>query len=152
MCVITNSNLFRGFNKETLKKVQDAAERKVFVPGVFVFHGGDPADYLYILEEGRVRLRIGQGGQVSYALNEAGDVFGWSSLMNQAEYTLSAECISTVSVARLEKNALLRILENDAPSGLIFFRRLGELISQRLFNAYKATVFVHGERSSLSYG
>jgi CRP-like cAMP-binding protein len=152
MSVIENNSLFRGCSQETLGKVQEAVERKSYAAGTFIFQSGDPADYLYILEEGRVRLRFGQGGQVAYALNEPGDVFGWSSMVNQPEYTLSAQSVSTVSVARLDKSELGRILENDAPSGLVFYRHLGELIGQRLFNSYKATVFVHGERSSLSYG
>ncbi|MGZ7077621.1 MAG: Crp/Fnr family transcriptional regulator [Candidatus Angelobacter sp.] len=152
MSVIENSTLFQGFSKEALAQVQEAIERKSYSPGALIFQGGEPANYLYVLEEGRVRLRFGQTGQVAYALNEPGDVFGWSSLVNQKEYTLSAQSVSAVSVARFEKDQLLRILENDAPSGMAFFRHLGELIGQRLFNSYKATVSVHGERSSLSYG
>jgi len=152
MSVIESSTLFQGFREETLAKVLEAMERRSYPAGAFIFQGGEPADYLYLLDQGRVRLRFGQSGQVAYALNEAGDVFGWSSMVNQKEYTLSAQSVSAVSVARFEKNQLLQILENDAPSGMTFFRHLGELIGQRLFNSYKATVSVHGERSSLSYG
>jgi len=152
MSVIENSTLFQGFSKEALEQVQEIVERKSYPPGAFIFQGGEPADYLYVLEEGRVRLRFGQSGQVAYALNEPGDVFGWSSLVNQKEYTLSAQSVSAVGVARFEKDRLLRILDSDAPSGMAFFRHLGELIGQRLFDSYKATVSVHGERSSLSYG
>ena len=73
-------------------------------------------------------------------------------MANLAEYTLSAQCVLPVRTVRFERRALLRILEADPPSGLLFYRRLSELIGQRLINSYKATVSVHGEKSSLSYG
>ncbi len=152
MSAIERCNLFRGFNASTLEKVQSATEKKSYPQGSFIFQGGEPANYLYILQEGRVRLRFSQGGQVAYALTEPGDVFGWSSMVGQGEYTLSAQSVTAVTVARLDKGQLLRILEDDTACGMIFFRHLGEFIGQRLFNSYKATVFVHGERSSLSYG
>ena len=152
MSILESCSLFQGFSEKTLDAVAELATTQSFESGTFIFQGGEPACYLYLLEEGRVRLRFSEGGQVAYMLNAPGDFFGWSSLLNQAQYTLSAQCVSKVSVIRLETVRLLGILENDPGAGLIFYRHLANFIGQRLFSSYKATVFVHGERSSLSYG
>ncbi len=152
MSVIESCPLFRGFSKDALHRVEECSTTKTYPTGTFIFQGGEPADYLCILATGRVRLRVGQAGQVAYSLSQSGDVFGWSSMVKQPCYTLSAQSVSEATIIRIERLRLLRIFENDAASGVVFFQNLAELIGQRLFNSYKATVSVHGERSSLSYG
>lgn len=152
MSIIESCSLFRGISPQTLKAVAAICEQKSYAAGEFVFESGEPSRHLYILEKGRIRLRFSQGGQVAYTLSDAGEIFGWSSMVNQGEYTLSAQTVSEVSVARLENKRLQEILAGDPSSGMAFYRHLAEFIGLRLSSSYKATVYVHGERSSLSYG
>ena len=152
MSILELCGLFQNINPATLKAVEAISEKQLYAPGAFIFQSGEPAQHLYILEEGRVRLRFTDGGQVAYTLNHPGEVFGWSSMVNQSTYTLSAQTVSDVSTLRLESHKLEEILSADPTSGMIVYRQLADFISQRLSNSYKATVFVHGERSSLSYG
>lgn len=152
MSIIESCGLFQGIHSTTRKAVEAIADRQSCPAGGFVFQSGEPAQHLYILDKGRIRLRFSDGGQVAYALSEPGEIFGWSSMVNQAAYTLSAQTVSEVSVIQLESKKLEEILAGDPTSGMLFYRNLAEFIGQRLFNSYKATVFVHGERSSLSYG
>ncbi len=152
MSILNQAKLFAGMSEPALRDIEDIAAVKSYLPGAFVFHEGDRADHLYVLQEGRVRLRMGEEGQVAYVLSGAGEVFGWACMANVEEYTLSAQCVLPVRTLRLGSEKLHRILEADPSSGLIFYRRLSELIGQRLINSYKATVSVHGEKHSLSYG
>jgi CRP-like cAMP-binding protein len=152
MSVILTARLFHGISKATLKQVEELAQKRSCAAGAFVFRAGDRAEYLYLLDEGRVRLCAGEGGNIAYVISEPGDVFGWSSLMKHAEYTLSAQCVGPVRLLRIENHVLLHLLEKDPASGFLFFRHLSELIGQRLLNSYKATLSVHGERDAQSYG
>ena len=152
MSIVMEAYLFQGISKTAQEHLRDIAERKSCSGGTFLFRGGDPAEVLYVLEEGRVRLRAGEGGQIAYVLSEPGEVFGWSSVVGQRHYTLSAECVVPVQVSQFEKKALLHVLERDTHSGMIFFRHLSELIAHRLVNAYQATLSVQGERDAQSYG
>jgi CRP-like cAMP-binding protein len=152
MSILESCSLFQEFSPTALHPIAELATVQAYESGAFIFQGGEPARYFYVLEEGRIRLRFSEGGQVAYTLNTPGDFFGWSSLVNQAEYTLSAQCVSRVTVMRLESLRFLEIVESDPRAGLIFYRHLADFIGQRLFRSYKATVSVHGERSSLSYG
>lgn len=152
MSILKKASLFAQMSEATLAQIEAIGQSKSYLPGTFIFHEGEPADHLYVLAEGRVRLRMGEEGQVAYVLSNPGEIFGWASMANHPEYTLSAQCVLPVHSVRFESRKLLRVLEADAPSGLIFFRRLSELMGQRLINSYKATVSVHGEKSSLSYG
>jgi CRP/FNR family transcriptional regulator, cyclic AMP receptor protein len=152
MSILEGCNLFQGVRQTTLEAVEAICEKQSYAAGTFVFQSGEPAQRLYILENGCIRLRFGDGGQVAYTLNHPAEVFGWSSIVNQAAYTLSAQTVSEASVVRLESKRLEHILVGDPSSGMMFYRHLAEFIGQRLSSSYKATVFVHGERSSLSYG
>ena len=152
MSIITEAYLFRGVSKSTLEHVREIAERKSHEGGAVIFRAGDAATHLYLLEEGRVRLRASGEGQVAYVLSEPGEVFGWSSMVGHPVYVLSAECVGPAKVSKLEKKALLHLLERDAHSGFVFFRHLSELIGERLASAYQATISVHGERAAKSYG
>lgn len=152
MSIIANAYLFHDIGKATLNQVEELAQKRSYPAGAFPFHAGDRADYLYVLDEGRVRLCVGENGNIAYGISEPGEVFGWSSMVKHAEYTLSAQCIGPVRVVRIENGILLRLLEKDSASGFVFFRRLSELIGQRLANSYKATISVHGERDAQSYG
>ena len=152
MSILEKCNFFTGVSQNTLAAIEHAVERSSYSSGAVIFQAGEPADYFYVLEDGRVRLRFSEGGQVAYALSDPGEVFGWSSMIDQAQYTLSAQSVSKVSAVRIHKAALAELLNDDPPSGLAFYRNMSVFVGQRLFASYKATVFVHGERSSLSYG
>jgi CRP-like cAMP-binding protein len=152
MSILTKANLFSEVSELTLHRIEALVESKVYLPGSFIFHEGDPAAHLYVLQEGRVRLRMGEEGQVAFVLSSAGEIFGWASVANHPEYTLSAQCVLPVRALRLQREKLVEVLDSDPPSGLHFYRRLSELIGQRLINSYKATLSVHGEKKTLSYG
>jgi CRP-like cAMP-binding protein len=152
MSVILTAHLFHGISKATLRQVEELAQKKSCPAGAFLFQAGDQAEYLYLLDEGRVRLCAGENGNIAFVISEPGEVFGWSSMVKHAEYTLSAQCVGPVRLVRIENSLLLHLLEKDPASGFLFFRHLTELIAQRLINSYRATVCVHGERDSPSYG
>jgi len=149
---LEKSYLFQGIAGPTLERISEIASAESYPAGTFLFRAGDPAKHLYILEAGHVRLRVGQKGHIANVISEPGEALGWSSMVEQEEYTSSAECILPVKAIKIEKNALLQLLEQDARSGQIFFQHLGKVIGQRLVDCYKATVSVQGERNPRSYG
>ena len=144
--------LLQGISKITLDRIAEIATEESHPAGAFLFHAGDPADYLYILGAGRIRLCVEERGTVAYVVSEPGEVIGWSSMAEQEQYTSSSECILPVTVTKIAKNVLLQLLEKDPASGLIFFRHLSRIVGQRLVNCYKATLSVHGKPNSRSYG
>ncbi len=149
---IADSFLFQGMSKETQDAVQEIALGESHPKGTFLFHVGDPADYLYILQEGRIRLSVGDRGHIAHVVSEPGDAIGWSSMVENEGYTASAECLLPVSVMKIEKRALTKVLEKDPAGGVTFYRRLAGVIGRRLVNNYKATVSLHGEKDPRSYG
>ena len=149
---LEKSYLFQGLGEQSMAEIARIAVRESYEKGAFLFRAGDPPAHLYILEEGRIRLSIRGTGHIAQIVSEPGDALGWSSMVGGESYTASAECLVPVKVLKLDRDRLERLLENDPAGGLSFYKRLAWLIGQRLVASYGATLSVHGERASKSYG
>ncbi len=144
--IIEQANLFKDLSGQLVEEVGRCLIEESHPAGAFLFKYGEPADYLYILVEGRVRLSIGDLGHVALVVGNPGDAFGWSSLIDRDNYTASAECILATRVTKIGKRRLAAIFERDPASGLQFYRRLATLIAQRLTDTYKLIPAAHGEK------
>jgi len=144
--------LLQGIGDKARAEIARIAVEEVHHPGAFLFNAGDPADYLYILQEGRVRLSVRGTGDIAQIVSEPGDALGWSSMVENDNYTASAECLLSVRVLKLDRNRLMRVFEADPAAGMLFFRRLVQLVARRLVASYGATLSVHGQRDPRSWG
>ncbi len=150
--LIVKASLFEGMNPQLISKIEKASVEEVHDRGVFLFRQGDRAAHLFMLLEGRVRLSIGEEGQVALVVKDPGDAFGWSSLMDRETYTASAECLARTKVARIRSEELRRIFEQETAGALLFYRRLANLIATRLVNCYKLIPAAHGEKKAAPGG
>jgi len=134
---IQQSDLFWGMNRDFVKEVMNIGEKESYQKGDFLFREGDPATNFYILIKGRVKLTIGETGQMVHTVDRAGEAFGWSSLIERDVYSASGECKQETILQKFDSRALLNILDQDPVNGLIFIKRLAGLIGNRLVWSYK---------------
>jgi CRP-like cAMP-binding protein len=142
------ADLFWGMNRDFVKEVMNISEKESHPKGRFVFHEGDPAAHFYILIKGRVKLTIGDVGQMVHTVDQAGEAFGWSSLIDRDVYSATAECSKDTILQKFDRRNLLKILEEDTPNGLIFFKRLAGTLGHRLLNSYK--MFTSSSQADIS--
>jgi CRP-like cAMP-binding protein len=131
------ADLFWSMNKGFVNKVMKLAEKESHPKGHMLFHEGDPATYFYILLKGRIKLTIGDVGQMVHTVDHAGEAFGWSSLINRDVYSASAECTEDTTLQKFDRRILQKIIEDDPSNGIIFFKRLAETIGFRLLCSYR---------------
>lgn len=144
--IIDKANLFEGMDARVVHDIEEAMARESCEPGDFIFRNGDPAEHLFVLLEGRVRLSVGSEGHVAFVVSHPGDAFGWSALVERDTYTASAECLGPTTVAKLQRDVLATILDRECATGLIFYKRLAKLMSHRLMLAYKLMPGALGEQ------
>ena len=144
---IQKSMLFRGMDQEVLKEIDKIMLKKTCAEGTVLFERGESANNLYILREGSIELTIGDSGHVTNVIKTPGEAFGWSSLVNHHVYTASAVCSSPTEVIRIDSEKLNMIFESNPAAGLMFFRRLAEIISKRVATSYNLLLRSH-ERTS----
>jgi CRP/FNR family cyclic AMP-dependent transcriptional regulator len=80
-----------------------------------IFTQGDPADAVFYIQEGRVKLTVvSREGKVAViAILSVGDFFGEGCLAGQLTRMSSAAAMSECSIVRLEKAALIRVLREE---------------------------------------
>ena len=144
---IQKSALFGEMDLEVLRQINEVMSEESWAKGTVLFERGESANDLYILKEGSVDLTIGDDGQVTYVVNVQGEAFGWSSLVNHHVYTASAVCSSPTDLIRIQSESLLKIFERNPSSGLIFYRRLAEIISKRVATSYNLLLRSHEKTS-----
>ena len=145
-------DLFGSLSHNFVNEIMNSAETESHQAGEMLFHEGDPAGWLFILLKGRIKLRLGQTGQVIYVVSNAGEVFGWSSLVDRPSYSASAECMLPTKLLRLDKNRLQKIIQKDAASSAILFQNLAVILGNRLIRSYELNISATGGDAYASAG
>jgi CRP-like cAMP-binding protein len=128
--------LFQGMTEEALREIEGIGAEESCAQGDFLFQASDPAEHLYILLDGRVRVAVGRDGRVAHIFSRSGEAIGWSSMAGNEAYLGSAECLGPVRVIKLQTGELNRIFDRHPASGMAFFRRLANYIGGRLMESY----------------
>jgi CRP-like cAMP-binding protein len=149
---IKQKDIFWGMSKEFVKEVMKISITESHEKNDVLFQEGDSANQFYILLKGRVKLSLREISHVVYVVSNAGEAFGWSSLINRDAYSASAECMSPTKLLRFEKEKLQAVLEKEAINGLLFYKRLAELLGNRLLNSYTMISSASLDESTRSIG
>jgi CRP-like cAMP-binding protein len=149
---IEKGYLFQGMSPEFTDEISNALARESYLKGDILFRAGDRAEFLYVLESGRVRLSAGDRGIVARIVEKEGDALGWSSLVGREAYSSSAECLTDVRIVKVQKDRLNAIFDHHPACGMLLFRRLARLIGERLLENYHQLSANHADKESPRYG
>ena len=148
--LIKEIDLFKGMGVEIIDEIFKISVVEYYNKGHILFKQGDPAHYFYLLEEGEIRLTVGEEGQIGFTMSP-GDAFGWSSLAGRDVYTGTAECKLPCKLIKIEIDKLDRIFEKYPATGLIFFKGVAKLMGERLIGVYNMIPFTHKADRQHSY-
>jgi CRP-like cAMP-binding protein len=135
---ITEMDLFKGLNLDVMGEIADkCCTEESYKQGTVLFKEGEDAAYLYILVEGAVDLIVKED-TVIYSLTELSDIFGWSSLVEDAKYTASVKCKTDVKTIKIETGRKFgRIFDANSDFGLNVHRRFSGVFNKRLSRIYQ---------------
>lgn len=105
---------FRNATEEDLKSILDNSIRRAVEEGAFLFLQGDPADYLYVLTEGQIKLVQGnpRGQQVILRTIHPWQVFGALGIARaQATYPVSAQAMQDSSALAIRTDFYRQMAE-----------------------------------------
>lgn len=133
---MTEMDLFSGLDLGVMGEIADSACREAaFDKGGVIFNEGEAATTLYILDKGVVDLVIGREHTV-YSLTERSDIFGWSSLIENASYTATALANTNIQTIQIDTRKLNRLFDAHPKFGLTVYRRLAAVFNKRLASIY----------------
>jgi CRP-like cAMP-binding protein len=109
-----------------------------------VFAQGDPANAIFYLQKGRVKLTVvsSSGKEAVVAILGAGDFFGEGCLTRQPQRVATASAMDVCSIMRIEKTRIVRLLYEEPAFSEIFVAhllsrsiRVEEDLVDQLFNS-----------------
>jgi hypothetical protein len=129
--------IFRGLSDEQISKILALSEKETIPAGTTVFHQGDEANRLYIVDSGRVAINtsIQDGKWAPVCIVSSGGVFGWSCLVPPYQLTASATTFEETEVTLFDSSALRDLFSQEPAIGYVMIQNVGGLISSRLKNA-----------------
>ena len=145
-------DLFASLDKDFVKDIMDIAETRSHEAGEMLFHEGDPAAWLFVLLKGCVKLTLGKTGRVVYVVSNAGEMFGWSSLVGRTGYSASAECMLPTKLIRFDRTGLEKIIYGDPAASVQLFKTLAAILGERLIRSYAIDFATVGEEAYTSAG
>jgi CRP-like cAMP-binding protein len=134
---IRQTDLFWGLNQTVVTRVMGIAQRESYDEGEVLFRSDDAARHLFILAQGEVKIVLGETGTQVYTGSRVGEAFGWGSLIDRQTYGGNAICTTPVVVLKLDRERLLKLLDQDVYSGYLFFKHLSRALGGRLMQAYR---------------
>ena len=101
--------------------------------GQVLFVEGEPADAMYVVRSGRVKVLVGsqRGDELVLAVLGPGDSFGELSLVDGSPRSAGAEAVDDVQLVCLPAPAVQRLLASSAAVSLAMAQELAELLRAR---------------------
>ncbi len=116
-----------SFNpKSFLAKVGEGRSIHAYPEAQIVFSQGDPADAVFYLQNGKVKVTVvsKRGKEAVVAILGANDFFGEGCLAGQTRRIATAVTMTNSVVVRLEKAAILRVIRQEPAFSEMFIAHL----------------------------
>ncbi len=131
------NELLQGLTPGESDRVLALGKRIRVSAGAPLFQLGDPAQYLYLIESGQIRLTLpmqirGREENVLIEEKAAGETVGWSALIPPYQFTLTATASVDAEAIALSRDVLTSFLENSPEVGSKLCLNLALVIGHRL--------------------
>ena len=132
-----NADLLKGLDEAEAGRVLALGKRMVLTTGALLFHLGDPAESIYLVTRGRLRLTLpmqvcDREEDVLLEEGSSGQAVGWSALIPPYRFTLTASAPLETEVIALGREALNRYFAEHPETGRTVAWNLSCIIGQRL--------------------
>jgi CRP-like cAMP-binding protein len=132
-----NTEFLKGLCQETAQEIFALGTRLVLTSGAELFQMGAPADILYVVVRGRIKLTLpmpirGLVQDIFVEERVAGQTVGWSALIPPYRFTLTASAPLESELLALPREALREYFAAHPAVGYAVSLNLASVIGQRL--------------------
>ncbi len=133
-CTFRTDGFFCCLSTESIKDLQSAKVTNAYPVGSMLFVEGQPANGIYVLCQGVVKLFTcsNDGRVVITHVARSGEVLGLSAAVSGGEYEVSAEVLEPCQVNFFRRNDLIRLMEKRPDIAMQAIRHL----SRQYYDAY----------------
>lgn len=153
--LLATTKLFGDLDDQTLDRLAERAVERNYKKGQLVFHQGDAADALYVVEQGLVKVFVTseEGDEMVLVTIRPPDVFGELAIVDGGDRSASAETLEPTVLLSLTRGVFLEVLQENPTMTDHLLRSLGAVL-RRLTEQAADLVFLdlHGRVAKLLLG
>ncbi|MCP3981818.1 MAG: cyclic nucleotide-binding domain-containing protein [bacterium] len=135
--VLRRQPVLRGGSEESLRQLAMVSGQRDYEAGAMLFHDGARADQFYVIARGEVDIRytLNSGEQSTVDTLVAGDLVGWSAVVEP--FRMTADCVARRETRVLEIDAVMlrELCESDVGLGYGVMLQVATVLSHRLQGA-----------------
>ncbi len=122
--------IFQDLDATSLNELVQAMRRRSFRPGEAIFHRDDPGQVLYVIKEGRVRIRLtsAEGQEVALAVFGPGESFGEMAILDSQPRSADAIAVDKVEVYTLQRQDFIAVVRNHPDIAIEVMKHLSKRI------------------------
>lgn len=130
-CVLCEARLYPGLTPEQVCHIRGLLIRQNYDAHKVLFRDGDPAEYLFVVRSGQIKLTssLPDGRQQILHLVVAGQFLGREAF-NHHPYAYTAEALTEVNVCKISSRDLKQVLEQNPSMSLRVIQTLIQEIDQ----------------------
>ena len=123
--------IFNNLEKEEIIALSREALRKKKKRGETLFMQGDPADDMFLIKGGRVKLSkvLEDGTEIMLDIRKAGDFVGENMFSEEGVYPVSAVCLEDTLTCGFSRSQFERLVTDHPKVGLQIIKALSDRIS-----------------------
>jgi CRP-like cAMP-binding protein len=111
--LLLNTMLFRGAGKDKIEHILELFQERHLDQNATIFSQNMPAEALYIVKSGKVRISMmaGEGEEMGLLLLGPGEFFGELALVQEANRLVTARAETAVELLLLTRKDFLALIE-----------------------------------------
>lgn len=131
--------LFHGVDAQYLALLRPLFERVSYRAGSTVIEQESVADFLYLIEHGRLAISYKpyDGESITITHVEGGGLFGWSAVVGSGRYTSSGVAVEDLDAIRIRGSDLRKLCAEHPQAGRVILDRLADAVSARWKDAHE---------------
>jgi CRP/FNR family cyclic AMP-dependent transcriptional regulator len=142
--IIAGQPFFKGLSAKHCRALADNAKQTWFEADELIFRDGDLANRFYLVVDGRIALESSNNGpSVHLQTIGAGEPLGWSWMFLPYVSLLRARALEPAEAILFYGTRLRERCEKDHDLGYELFRRVAEVMMQRLQTARRLLLEQH---------
>jgi len=121
---------FSGLAEDDLEQIAEHATPESFRRGALIISDGDPADALYVVINGRVKVFLGSddGKEVVLTILGPGESFGEIALLDEEPRSASVAAMEKTTVLVIRRDRFLELLRENSDLSWTMIRSLSHLV------------------------
>ena len=113
--LLLNTMLFRGAGKDRIENILELFQERQLIQNATIFAQNMPAEALYIVKSGKVRISMmaGEGEEMGLLLLGPGEFFGELALIQEANRLVTARAETPVELLLLTRKDFQALIEQE---------------------------------------